>query len=141
MTKRDYSRPVLRAIDELKRQRVDRAFLDGRPPSMPTAIPLAAPKRIDFEALNTSARELEQDVHLLACSLLADMEKHKDVRLVNKLIAAAAAASIDTIRLRLWFHLFGPIEFIKGKTKYKHGKPSMIEIAMATPFWTLKLDD
>ncbi|MGM4990506.1 hypothetical protein [Tardiphaga sp. 841_E9_N1_2] len=141
MTKMDRTRPTLRLIDDSKRQR-----FEPSPPKTtqqdchPSMAFDELSSKIDFESLIASGEELSRNFHGLACSVLAQIEKNGNVRLVNSLIAAASA-STDTNQLRLWFSLFGPVEFVDGKAKYKPHAQTMIEAAMATPFWTIKPDE
>lgn len=136
MTKMDHTRP-LKLIDDLKRQRGDTGLL--RVQQQEACAPIALgdlPKKVDFDALNAEFMELRQDLHQIACSVLAHVEKHGNVRLVDRLIATASTF-MDTRRLMDWFTVFGPVEFVDGKAKYKARGQTAIEVATAIPFWTI----
>jgi hypothetical protein len=36
-----------------------------------------------------------------------------------------------------WFTVFGPVEFVDGKAKYKARGQSAVEVAWAIPFWMM----
>ena len=137
MTKMDHTRPILRLIDDLKRQRTDTGLL--RVQQQESGDPIAVgdlPKMVDFDALKAEFMELRWDLHQVACSVLAHVEKHGSVRLVNRLIATASTI-MDAHRLMDWFVVFGPVEFVDGKAKYKARGQTALEVAKALPFWTI----
>jgi hypothetical protein len=98
------------------------------------------PNEVDFGALNEELMELRPDLHQVACSVLAHVEKYGNVRLIDRLIAAVPAF-MGTHPLMDWFTVFGPVEFVDGKAKYKARGQSAIEVATALPFWTVAAED
>jgi hypothetical protein len=83
---------------------------------------------------------LRQDLHQVACSVLAHVEKRGNVRLVDRLIATASTF-MDTHRLMDWFTVFGPVEFVDGKAKYKARGQTAREVAIAIPYWTMSAEE
>jgi hypothetical protein len=96
-------------------------------------------KRID--ALFKSGQRVQAEMHKLACSVLAHLGEHKDIRTVQKFIAAMP----DMARvngLRNWFEQFGPIKFHEAEGKdaaptatYVKGKAVDLGKAIDKPFW------
>lgn len=138
MTKMNHARPILRLIDDFKRRRRDTGLL--RVQQLESGAPFTLgdlPNKVGFfGALNAQLMELRQDLHQVACSVLAHVEKYGDVRLIDRLIAAVPAF-MDTHPLMDWFTVFGPVEFVNGKAKYKARGQSAIQVATALPFWTI----
>ncbi len=138
VTKMNHTRPILRLIDDFKRRRADTGLLRVQQQERSAGITLGdLPKKVDFGALNAELMELRQDLHQVACSVLAHVEKYGDVRLIDRLIAAVPAF-MDTHPLMDWFTVFGPVEFVNGKTKYKARGQTAVEVAAALPFWTIE---
>ncbi|WP_156795580.1 hypothetical protein [Bradyrhizobium icense] len=141
MTKMNHTRPILRLIDDFKRRRRDTGLLRVQQPESGAPFTLGnLPNKVDFGALNAELMELRQDLHQVACSVLAHVEKYGDVRLIDRLIAAVPAF-IDTHPLMDWFTVFGSVEFVDGKAKYKARGQSAIEVATALPFWTIPAEE
>lgn len=137
----NHARPILMLIDDFKRRRTDTGLLRVQQQEFGAPFTLGdLPKKLDFGALNAELMELRQDLHQVACSVLAHVEKYGDVRLIDRLIAAVPAI-MDTHPLMDWFTVFGPVEFVDGKVKYKARRQSAIEVATALPFWTIAAEE
>jgi hypothetical protein len=137
----NHARPILRLIDDFKRRRTDTGLLrvQQKESGAPTTLG-DLPNEVDFGALNEELMELRPDLHQVACSVLAHVEKYGNVRLIDRLIAAVPAF-MGTHPLMDWFTVFGPVEFVDGKAKYKARGQSAIEVATALPFWTVAAED
>jgi hypothetical protein len=132
----NHARPILRLIDDFKRRRRDTGLLRVQLPESGAPFALGdLPNNVDFGALNAELMELRQDLHQVACSVLAHVEKYGHVRLIERLIAAVPAF-MDTHPLMDWLTVFGPVEFVDGKAKYKARGQSAIDVATALPSWT-----
>lgn len=137
VTKMNHTRPILRLTDDFKRRRRDTGLLRVQQQESGAPFTLGdLPNKVDFGALNAGLMELRQDLHQVACSVLAHVEKYGDVRLIDRLIAAVPAF-MDTHPLMDWFTVFGPVEFVDGKVKYKARGRSAVEVASAIPFWMI----
>ncbi|MDA9426246.1 hypothetical protein XH97_29615 [Bradyrhizobium sp. CCBAU 53380] len=133
----NHTRPILRLIDDFKRRRTGTGLLRVQQQKSGAQFTLGdLPHKVDFGALNAELMELRQDLHQVACSVLAHVEKYGNARLIDRLIAAIPAF-MDTHPLMDWFTVFGPVEFVSGKAKYKARGQSAIEVATALPFWTI----
>lgn len=87
-----------------------------------------------LKSIFTRGQSLQKDIHIAACSVLAHIGKHSDVRLVNKLLAAMPEASRKNA-MRDWLMAFGPIMFEQDKPVYVKGGKVSLGNAMAEPFW------
>jgi hypothetical protein len=85
---------------------------------------------------------LQAEAHKIACSVLAQVDKHSDVRVVTAMVTNFTKACPSALRvnaLREWFQEFGPIAFnAKGEVSFVRGKPTMLTQAQAEPFWTFE---
>lgn len=82
---------------------------------------------------------LQVDAHIIACSILAHVELHGDIRMVNSLLAAVGKDSMLRMNsLRTWFETFGKIKFEKGNPCYVSNAKTRLGDAMAKPFWKFK---
>lgn len=138
VTKTDHDRPVLKLVDDIKRQRAETRVSKVRKWEPPAAIKLTG-SIAKFEATLVGTRRSAMNVliHHTACSVLAQAGKHHDIRLIDRLIAAVPD-SVRRSRLRTWFTAFGPVEFVDGKAKHRRGAKTTLGDAMAKPFWRLK---
>ncbi|SDG69938.1 hypothetical protein SAMN05216338_1002124 [Bradyrhizobium sp. Rc2d] len=141
MSKIDHTRPILRLIDDLKRSRME-ALLPkaSQQLSGDQIAPAELRQKPDFESFGARTEELSRELHQAACSVLAHIEKHGDVRLVDKLMAATPAF-VDNRKLARWFTAFGPVDIVNGKAKSKPGTHTLLKEAIGTPFWTLDLGE
>jgi hypothetical protein len=101
---------------------------------------VAAQDRL-FATISNNLRSVEKDMHTAACSVLWHVGQHKDIRQVDKLIAALEGADGGAVRinaLRAWFETFGPISFADNKTTFVKNKATQLGIAQETPFWQFK---
>lgn len=93
--------------------------------------------------VHTKGQAFQLAAHTAACSVLAHVGKHGDVRVVQTLVQAmiqAMPASSRINSLKLWFETFGPIKFSedgKDVTYVREGKTRLGD-AMAKPFWSFK---
>lgn len=79
-----------------------------------------------------------QEAHLLACSILAHVGKHSDVRLVTTLLDACGDMTRKNA-LKAWFEAHGPIAFTeKGEIKFQPATTLALAKAMGNPFWKFK---
>lgn len=89
-----------------------------------------------LKAIFTKGQSLQADIHVAACSVLAHIGKHSDVRLANDLLAAMPEASRKNA-MRDWLSKFGPVTFEKDKAVFNRNGKTMLGDAMAMPFWKL----
>jgi hypothetical protein len=82
-------------------------------------------------------QSLQNEAHKIACSVLAHVEQHSDIRVVSKFLATMPELS-RVNALRSWFEEFGPIAFEKNAPVFVKGKATHLNIAMAMPFWKFK---
>lgn len=141
MTKIDHSRPILRLIDEIRRQRVETRIPRARKWEPPATI--KSPGSVaNFEASLVNARgsAMNAIIHRAAYSVLVHVAKYSDIRLVDRLIAAVPD-SVRRSRLRTWFTVFGPVEFAEGKAKYRRETKTRLGAATTKPFWNFKAEE
>jgi len=93
------------------------------------------------KALKTSAADMQHEVHVLACSVLAFVAKHRNINVLTQFLDAVP----DMVRvnsLQLWFETFGGLTYSKEKdTKGWHfdsSKKVQLGEAMVKPFWRFK---
>ena len=116
VTKIDHQRPILKLIDEIKRQRAATRSTATKPKTV-----AAKKRRVSITAENIL-------IHHTACSVLTHIGKHKDVRMAERLIEGVPIAQRK--RLRCWFSEFGPIDFVGVKAKYRRGGTTALGQAM-----------
>lgn len=89
-------------------------------------------------ALKTTLANAQAETHVLACSILSHVGKHKDVRLVTTMLESLG----DMVRknaVKSWFEAHGPIAFNdKGEIRFEKSRPLQLAKAMGTPFWKFK---
>jgi hypothetical protein len=91
-----------------------------------------------LESIKTRGASLQRDIHVAACSVLSHVGKHKDVRLVTKLLESMPDMSRKNA-LKAWFEHHGPVAFSeKGEIKYAPENRMLLGNAMAKPFWVFK---
>lgn len=87
-----------------------------------------------------AAQAVQTEAHVIACSVLSHYAKHKDKRIVDKMLAMFVQSMPEFARmnaLKEWLEAFGPIEFTgKGNEfVYVSGKATRLGEAMKAPFW------
>jgi hypothetical protein len=88
-----------------------------------------------FKSLHTRGQKLQRDVHVAAVSVLVHLEKHKDTRMVSKLMNALPQ-SYRTNAVREWFEYHSPVTFgAKDEVLFDKNKKFNVTAAMVTPFW------
>ena len=80
---------------------------------------------------------LQTEAHKIACSVLAHLGEHGDIRVVAKFLNAMPEMSRANA-LRAWFEAFGPISFDKNEPVFVKTKKTKLGEALATPFWKFK---
>jgi hypothetical protein len=89
-------------------------------------------------SIKTRGAALQQDIHKAGCSVLAHVGKHKDIRLVTKLLDAMPDMARKNA-IKAWFESFGPVIFAEdGKIAYHPATSLRLGDAMAMPFWRFK---
>lgn len=137
MTKFDHTRPILRLIDDVKRQRAK-----TRTPNVPksalvtSAFILSSVAKAEAALVKARGTTLNAAIHSAACSVLAHVGQHRDVRLVDRLLVVVSD-SVRANRLKAWFSAFGPVEFVEGQAKYRRAR-TLLGDAVAKPFWKFK---
>jgi hypothetical protein len=87
-------------------------------------------------SIHRRGQTLQQDMHVAACSVLAHVEKHSDIRLITAMIAACPEMTRKNA-LKEWFVKFGPVTIDGDEVEFVKGKGCDLKTAMLTPFWTL----
>lgn len=84
-------------------------------------------------------KAMDNDIHLVACSIVAHIEKHGDITKVEKLVNAMPQASRKSA-LKDWFLVMAKVSYdMKNKAfVFDKAKVTMQEDAEATPFWEFK---
>jgi hypothetical protein len=85
-------------------------------------------------SIHRRGQTLQQDIHVAACSVLAHVEKHSDIRLITELLAAVPEMTRKNA-MKDWFTAFGPVMFDGDTVEFVKGKPVDMKGAMAEPFW------
>jgi hypothetical protein len=89
-------------------------------------------------ALKATLANAQTETHVLACSILSHVGKHRDVRLVTTMLESVG----DMVRknaIKAWFEAHGPIAFDdKGAIRFEKSRPLQLAKAMGTPFWKFK---
>jgi hypothetical protein len=91
-----------------------------------------------LSALKSTLANAQTETHVLACSILSHVGKHKDVRLVTTMLESLG----DMVRknaVKSWFEAHGPIAFDdKGAIRFEKSRPLKLAEAMGKPFWKFK---
>lgn len=91
--------------------------------------------------------KLQEEAHKVACSVLAHVLEHKDVRMVHRLLLSMPDM-VRTNGLRAWFEKYSPVRFvldgaieniILDKAHKKDG-PGLGD-AIENPFWKFKANE
>jgi hypothetical protein len=81
-----------------------------------------------------SGQKLQTEAHRLACSVLAHVGEHGDIRVVSKFLASFPEMS-RVNAVRSWFEAFGPITFQGNNPSYVKGGKTRLGEALDTPFY------
>ncbi len=95
----------------------------------------------EIERVRSVGKDLQHDMHVLACSVLAHVGKHGDTRPCTAMVDAFIAACPDMVRvnsLKQWFETFGRISFADHKACFVKSKAQRLGEAMEKPFWRFK---
>jgi len=114
----------------------------GAPKDAPVKITLLTSlKAIDAAILSLHERgqSLQTDMHIAACSVLAHVGKHRDIRVLHKLLNAMPDVTRNN-SLRLWFETFGNVKF-EGKDILLTDSGIKLADAMKKPFWKFKANE
>jgi hypothetical protein len=91
-------------------------------------------------AFGKRATTLQDEAHKIACSVLAHVGEHSDVRVVTKFLESMPG-SYRTNAVRSWFETFGPITFNEGKAVFCKNRKTRLGEAMEKPFWKFKPEE
>lgn len=86
---------------------------------------------------------LQMDVHIAACSVIKHLDKHGDIRMVERLIGAMPDMS-RVNSMKHWLETFAKVSFsgADGKTlehpAYVSSKTTRLGEAMEKPFWKFR---
>jgi hypothetical protein len=127
MATMDHSRPILKLIDDIERQRAKARASTG------------TNQKAFVDIKKRLARVTAENIliHHAACSVLTHVGKHKDVRVVDRLLEGVPIKQRK--RLRNWFTEFGPLGFVGAKATYRPGAKTALGQAMHKPFWLFKI--
>lgn len=96
--------------------------------------------------IKSRGADLQQDVHILACSVLAHVGKHSNINVLTDFLAAVP----DMVRvnaLKTWFETFGQVSFSalkegdKPSWRIDRTKKVRLGDAMVKPFWKFKANE
>jgi hypothetical protein len=137
VTKIDHDRPALKLIDDVKRRRAETGVskVNKLEPVASTFIGSAA--KTEAALIKARGTTLNAAIHSAACSVLTHVGKHRDIRLIDRLIAVVSDP-VRANRLKAWFTTFGPAEFVEGQAKYRRGARTLLGRGVAKPFWKFK---
>lgn len=90
-------------------------------------------------SISTRGKSLDKDVHIAAVSCLIHADKHGDVTLATKLVAALPNSSRKNA-LRDWFLAFGKFTWDTENKQFAYNKAAttLTNEAIAMPFWEFK---
>ena len=92
-------------------------------------------------SIKTRGATLQKDIHIAACSVLAHVGKHGDVRLVSRLLESCPDMTRKNA-IKAWFEAFGPVAFgEKGEVKHNPATKLQLATAMGKPFWVFKPEE
>ena len=123
MTVINHERPVLKLIDDLKKER---STPDDGGPRLPV-------KR------RHRPQEEKVAIHREAIECLQHVLKHRNVNVVAKFLSKEMCAKHQPA-LKMWFLRFGPVEFTKDDTIVFSRKPkASFSAAVEEPFWKFEI--
>lgn len=90
-------------------------------------------------SVTTRGKKLENDLHVAAVSTLHHAGQHGDITLANRLLEGLPASTRKNA-LREWYLSFGKFKWNEEEKAlaYDKTKQSMLDEAIATPFWEFK---
>ena len=90
-------------------------------------------------SVTTRGKKLEADIHLAAVSTLNHAGLHGDITLANRLLDGLPNSTRKNA-LREWYLAFGKFQWDEENKAlaYNKAKQTMLEEAIATPFWDFK---
>jgi hypothetical protein len=88
-------------------------------------------------AFSKAGVRLQSEAHKLACSVLAHVGEHGDIRVVSRFLDGFPEMS-RVNAVRSWFEAFGPISFEGNDPKFVRGAKTRLGEALETPFWQFK---
>jgi hypothetical protein len=88
-------------------------------------------------AFSKAGVKLQSEAHKLACSVLAHVGEHGDVRVVSRFLDSFPEMS-RVNAVRAWFENFGPVTFEGNVPKFVRGGKTRLGEALETPFWQFK---
>jgi len=115
-------------------------------PATTAAIALILKKKdIDTRtaALKTSAKDMQHEVHVLACSVLSFVAKHRNMNVLTQFLDAMPEM-VRVNSLMKWFETFGELTYgplnegDKPSWRFDASKKWRIGEAMVQPFWKFK---
>jgi hypothetical protein len=87
-----------------------------------------------IKSLHNRGQKLQTDSHVLACSVLAHVIQHGDIRVVARFLEAMPEMS-RVNGLRQWFEKFGPVTFNGNVPMFNRTKVGDLESAQLKPYW------
>ena len=95
-----------------------------------------------IERIHVAGQTLQTDMHLVACSVLQHLGKHKDTRVLEKLMNAMPEMARKN-SLILWFETFGNVKFSLETKAFVLIKDQGIKLgeAIDKPFWKFKANE
>lgn len=97
---------------------------------------LTTDKAINDALLSIKRRgeTLQQDIHVVACSVLQHIGKHSDIRIAERLLGHMPDMARKNA-MRDWLTAFGPVMFDGDRPVFVAGGKVRLGDAMANPFW------
>lgn len=87
-----------------------------------------------LESIKRRGGTLQGDIHVAACSILMHLDKHQDIRIVERLLSAMPDMSRKNA-MRDWLAHNGPVMFDGDRPQHVKGKAVSLAAAQGTPFW------
>jgi hypothetical protein len=87
-------------------------------------------------SIKRRGQTLQMDIHQAACSVLAHVEKHSDIRLITELLTAMPEMARKNA-MKEWFVKFGPVTIDGDDIEFVKGKGCDVNGGMLVPFWSL----
>lgn len=93
-------------------------------------------------SIHTVGQSLQADMHLVACSVLQHVGKHKDTRVLMKLINAMPEMARKNSLIQ-WFETFGNVKYSTETKEFVliADKPVKLGNAIDKPFWKFKANE
>ncbi|WP_316196621.1 hypothetical protein [Bradyrhizobium sp. SZCCHNS3053] len=91
-----------------------------------------------LDSVKSRGASLQRDCHIAACSVLAHVGKHSDVRLITRFLESLPDMTRKNA-VKAWFENFGPVTFgEQGAVSFNGAKAVQLSAAMGKPFWAFK---